>query len=120
MPSQASVSGVKIWLFSAVVVVILSGCSDASPGSCVNSKPMADGAAKNVEVLVVTKPGLDAHIVAMLDVDGGLYTTPLKDLGPETDVPVGTYEGVVTKSNGHLTLEYEGQSVRLVGPESCP
>lgn len=109
----------RLWLFSASVALVLSGCSAVSSDSCVTSKQMTDGTSQDVEVLVATKPGLNANIVGTFDIDGGLYTTPVKDLGPETDVPVGTYRGVVTKSKGRLVLDYEGESVPLVGPQSC-
>ncbi|QGG42404.1 hypothetical protein [Aeromicrobium yanjiei] len=112
-------NGVRLLLLGAATATLLGGCGITESEPCFTSKPMAEGAKQDVSVLVVTKPGLDVNIVGTLDVDGGLYTTPRKDLGPETDVPVGTYDGTVTKSDGRLVLNYEGESVRLVGPMGC-
>lgn len=105
-------------LLAAVISALLLGCS-GNTDSCAESKSMADGESVNVSVEVVTKPGLGANIVGTLDVNGGLYTTPAKDLGPETDLPVGTYDGVVRKHKGDLTLDIEDESLRLSGPEDC-
>jgi len=101
-----------------LLATCLTGCSNDAD-SCITSKPMANGTSAKVSVQVVTKPGLDANIVGTLDVNGGLYTTPVKELGPETDLPVGTYKGVVMKTHGDLKLEYGDQSVRLTGPTTC-
>lgn len=112
-------NGGLLLLLGASIALLLAGCGLTDSDSCVTSKSMPDGAKQDVSVLVATKPGLGVNIVGTLDVDGGLYTTPRKDLGPETDVPVGTYDGTVTKSHGRLVLNYEGDSVRLVGPMGC-
>lgn len=90
-------------------------CSDEHQGS----KPLADGASTKVRVEVVTKPGLDVNIIGTLEVNGGLYTTPMKEIGPETDLPLGTYDGLVSRARDELTLEVEGQTIQLSGPESC-
>ncbi|MBC7594853.1 MAG: hypothetical protein H7288_13095 [Kineosporiaceae bacterium] len=97
---------------------ILTGCG-VDDSSCISSRPLGDGASTSVQVEVVTKRGLDANIIGTFDVNGGLYTTPVKELGPETDLALGTYDGTVTRVKDDLTLKVEGQTIKLSGPEGC-
>lgn len=80
---------------------------------------MKEGASTKVVVEVATKDGLGVNIMGSIDVNGGRYLTPVKEIGSETDLPVGTYDGTVTNRNGDLTLDVEGQTLPLSGPESC-
>ena len=108
----------KVLLLVTLTAGLLMGCGEDA-GSCIASKPLADGASTKVQVEVVTKPGLDVNIIGTLDVNGGLYTTPVKEVGPETDLPLGTYDGLVSLASDELTLEVEGQTIQLSGPEGC-
>lgn len=108
----------KVLLLVTLTASLLMGCGEGD-SSCFASKPLADGASTKVQVEVVTKPGLDVNIIGTLDVNGGLYTTPVKEIGPETDLPLGTYVGRVSRAKDELTLDVEGQTIQLTGPRGC-
>ena len=105
---------------------ITSACAEDT-GACASSAPLADGATTTVEVVVVTKDGLDANVIGSIDVNGGLYGTPQKPIkGDQTttasiaDLPLGEYDGTVSRVGDQLTLAVEDQEFPLEGPESCP
>lgn len=106
-------------LLGVVALMLLASCSSL-PGSedCATSEPIGESGSSRVPVEVVTKPGLGVNMVALLDVDGEIYSTPTGELGPETDLPVGRYDGVVTRSGNDLTLTVEGRTMPLTA-SSC-
>ncbi len=106
-------------LLGAVALLLVASCGSL-PGTedCATSEPIGDGGSAPVPVEVVTKPGLDVNMVGTLDVAGGLYSTPTGELGPETDLPLGRYDGVVTRDGDELTLAVEGRTMPLTA-QSC-
>lgn len=119
------VSRVVAVLLLASSTCLVSACV-SSPTDCTDSAPLADGATTMVEVVVVTKEGLNANVIGTLDVNDGLYSTPQKPINNDptttasvTDLPLGEYEGTVAREGDELTLTVEGQEFSLNGPESC-
>lgn len=108
----------KLLLAPLIAASVLAGCGRDTT-SCANSEPLGDGASEKVTVEVATKPGLGTNIIGQLDVDGGFYSTPVKEDGAETTVAVGKYTGTVTKSGSKLTLRFADQTLPLSGPQDC-
>ena len=105
----------------AVILIISGGCVPYDAESCSNSKPLADGATTKVEVQVRSKVGVG--MIGLIDVNGGLYGTPVGEVrgvrGNVTDLADGDYSGTVVRQGEQLTLNVEAETLPLSGPEPC-
>lgn len=106
----------------ALVAVLAAGCgvfdAEGTYEPCASSSPIPDGGSTEVDVVVVTKPGLGENIIGTLDVSGGLYRAPVKGIGAVTNLDLGSYKGRVSRDGDELTLDVAGQSMPL-SPEPC-
>ena len=103
-----------------------SACVSTGTTDCASSPALADGDSTPVRVEVVTKRGLGVNVIALINVNEGLYSTPEKPIDGDptattsaTDLAIGTYEGRVSREGTRLTLTAEGLEYPLDGPESC-
>lgn len=115
------------FLLAVAMSFSLAACGSGSreTRSCADSKPLGDGLSVAVEVAVRSKAGVS--MIGLVDVNGGIYSAPAKEIeggdaplyGAVTQLSDGDYVGKVSRNGDKLTMELEGRSMPLKGPEAC-